>query len=73
MYHFMGYNKDRDIYNELATCDDKVITYMTIEVYRNALRKDELKDETGEPYDWIEVWDDEDDNSANDIMIERQI
>lgn len=69
MYHFMGYNKDRDIYNELAICSDKLITFSTIEVYRDMLRKDELRDETGESYDWIEVWNDEDDNGADDIII----
>ena len=32
---------------------------------------DELKDETGEPYDWIEVWNDKDDNGMDDLIITR--
>ena len=71
MYHFMGYNKDRDIYNELVVFDDVKMADAHIETYRAMLYKDELKDETGEPYDWIEVWNDEDDNGVDDLIIAR--
>lgn len=71
MYHFMGYNKDRDIYDELATFNDVRIADAYIESYRKWLCRDELRDETGEPYDWIEVWNDEDDNGVNDFIITR--
>ena len=33
------------------------------------LKNEELKDEAGEPYDWLEVWDDKDDHGINDIII----
>lgn len=71
MYHFMGYNKDRDIYDELVTFDDIQTAEVHIEDYRIMLRKDELKDATGEPYDWIEMWNSEDDNGVNDLIITR--
>lgn len=71
MYHFMGYNKDRDIYNELTAFNDVRTMDAHIGTYQSMLRKDELKDETGEPYDWFEVWDDEDDNGVNDLIIAR--
>lgn len=71
MYYFMGYNKDRDIYDCLATFDDMQTAEAHIEDYKTMLCKDELKDEFGEPYDWIEVWDSEDDNGVNDLIIAR--
>ena len=67
----MGYNKDRDIYNELAVFDDIKREDTHIETYRAMLCKDELKDETGEPYDWIEIWNSEDDNGVEDLIITR--
>ena len=71
MYHFMGYNKDRDVYNELAVFDDVRMADAHVETYQSMLRKDELRDETGEPYDWVEVWNDEDDNGVDDLTITR--
>ena len=71
MYHFMGYNKDRDIYNELVVFKDVKTANAQIETYKNMLCKDELKDETGEPYDWIEMWNSEDDNGVEDLIITR--
>lgn len=71
MYHLMGYNKDRDVYNELIVFDDVCMTNKYVKVCKTMLLKDELKDETGEPYDWIEIWNDEDDNGVDDIIIAR--
>lgn len=71
MYHFMGYNKDRDIYNELTAFDNVEMVKVYIGTYQIMLYNDELKDEIGEPYDWIEVWNDKDDNGANDLIITR--
>ena len=51
MYHFMGYNKDRDIYNELTAFDDMKMADAHIGTYQTMLCNDELKDEVGEPYD----------------------
>lgn len=71
MYHFMGYNKDRDIYNELTAFDDMKMADAHIGTYQTMLCNDELKDEVGEPYDWVEVWNDEDDNGVDDLIITR--
>lgn len=71
MYHFMAYNKDRDVYDELTAFDDMQTANAHIETYKAMLCKDELKDETGEPYDWIEIWNCEDDNGVNDLIITR--
>lgn len=71
MYHFIGYNKDRDVYNELAVFDDVKMADAHIGTYKTMLHNDELKDETGEPYDWIKVWNDEDDNGVDDLIITR--
>ena len=69
MLHVMAYNKDRDIYNELAFANNYEQIKPNIPAWREMLKNEELKDETGEPYDWLEVWDDEDDNGVNDIII----
>ena len=69
MLHVMAYNKDRDIYNELATADNYKQIEPKIPAWQAQLKDDALRDETGEPYDWLEVWDDEDVNGMNDIVI----
>ena len=68
MLHVMAYNKDRDIYNELATAKNYDQIEPKIPAWQAQLKDDALRDETGEPYDWLEVWD-EDDNGVNDIVI----
>ena len=69
MLHIMAYNKDRDIYNELALADNLEQIKPNIPAWQEMLKNDNLRDETGEPYDWLEVWDDEDGNGVNDIII----
>ena len=69
MLHVMAYNKDRDVYNEFAFADNYEQIEPNISAWQEMLKNEELKDETGEPYDWIEVWDDEDDHGTNDIII----
>ena len=69
MLHVMAYNKDRDVYNELELADNYEQIEPNITAWREMLKNEELKDETGEPYDWIEDWDDEDDHGTNDIVI----
>lgn len=69
MLHVMAYIKDRDVYNELALADNYEQIEPNILAWREMLKNEELKDETREPYDWLEVWDDEDDHGTNDIII----
>ena len=69
MLHVMAYNKDRDVYNELALADNYEQIKPNIPAWQEMLKNEKLKDEAGEPYDWLEVWDDEDDNGINDIII----
>ena len=57
MLHIMAYNKDRDSYNELALADNYEQIEPNISAWREMLKNEELKDEAGEPYDWLEVWD----------------
>ena len=28
-----------------------------------------MRDTDGEPYDWLEIWDDEDDNGQEDVIV----
>lgn len=70
-YYFMGYNKDRDIYDCLATVDTMQTVKSLSEHYKTMLCKDELKDEFNEPYDWIELWNSEDDSGVTDLIITR--
>lgn len=69
MFCFMGYNKDEDRYDELLKADSVQKVEKRIPAFQKALIADELCDRRGEPYDWVEVWDEEDDNGINDIYI----
>ena len=69
MYYFLGYNKDADRYDELVTVKSHVQLERRAQALQRALACDELRDADNEPYDWIELWDDEDDNGVNDIII----
>ena len=69
MLHIMAYNKDRDVYNELALANNYKQIELNIPAWREMLKNEELKDEAGEPYDWLEVWNDKDDHGINDIII----
>ena len=55
MLHIMAYNKDRDVYNELALANNYKQIEPNIPAWREMLKNEELKDEAGEPYDWLEV------------------
>ena len=65
----MAYNKDRDVYNTLALADNYEQIKPNIPAWQEKLKNEELKDKAGEPYDWLEVWNGEDDNETNDIII----
>ena len=69
MLHIMAYNKDRDVYNELALANSYKQIEPSIPAWQAMLKDEDLLDETGEPYDWLEVWDDRDDDGVNDITI----
>ena len=67
-YSLLAYNKDKDIYDGIKESDSKeeLDTLAGELVFK--LHNDELKDESGEPYNWLELWDEEDDNGINDII-----
>lgn len=69
MLHIVAYNKDRDVYNELALANSYKQIEPCILAWQAMLTDEALLDETGEPYGWLEVWDDRDDDRANDITI----
>ena len=69
MLHVMAYNKDQDVYDEVALVNSYKEIKPNIPAWREMLKNEKLKDEAGEPYDWLEVWDDEDDDGINDIII----
>ena len=67
-YGLLAYNKDKDIYDGIMESDDKEELKTLAGELVFKLHNDELKDESGEPYDWLELWDEEDDNGINDII-----
>lgn len=69
MFYLMGYNKDDDTYGQLATRTSKQAMLEEANHLLPKLLSDSLRDKSGEPYDWLEVWDEEDDNGAGDIVI----
>ena len=69
MYILMGYNKDRDTYEELFIFHKLSVAELMFERLIELLKNDILKDETDETFDWLEVWNNEDDNRLEDIII----
>lgn len=69
MLHIMAYNKDRDVYNEVGLVNSYKQIEPSIPAWQAMLKDEDLLDEIGEPYDWLELWEDEDDNGVNDIVI----
>ena len=67
-YGLLAYNKDKDIYDGIMESDSKEELETLAGKLVFKLHNDELKDESGEPYDWLELWDEEDDNGINDII-----
>ena len=68
MYCLMAYNNDRDIYNEICSGTYSEVREVSDSLL-DQLRSGKLCDETGESYDWMEIWNDEDDNGYNDEII----
>ena len=69
MYNLMGYNKDRDTYEELSIFHKLSVAELMFERLIELLKNGILKDDVGESFGWLEVWNDEDDNGLEDIVI----
>lgn len=67
-YGLLAYNKDKDIYDSIKESDSKEELDTLANNLLDKLKKGELKDKAGEFYDWLELWDEEDDNGINDII-----
>lgn len=59
MVHFMGYDKDNDVYDELNKGDKQQMESLAKRVAEKH-KVTELRSSCGDPYDWFELWDDED-------------
>ena len=68
MFHLMAYNKDQDRYDEWQSGMLQEVQAEAL-FCRDLLRSDDLRDASGEPYDWLEIWDDEDDNGQEDVIV----
>ena len=68
MFHLMAYNKDQDRYDERVSGTFQTVKAEAI-LCQSLLRSDALRDTDGEPYDWLEIWDDEDDNGQEDVIV----
>ena len=68
MFHLMAYSKDQDRYDERASGTFQTVKAEAI-LCQSLLRGDALRDTDGEPYDWLEIWDDEDDNGQEDVIV----
>lgn len=67
-YTLMIYGKDRDIYDKIYSSDDKNELIAIANLLVEFVRCGKIVDDKGEPYDWLEIWDEEDDNGINDII-----
>ena len=68
MFHLMAYNKDQDRYDERVPGTFQTVKAEAI-LCQSLLRSDDLRDTDGEPYDWLEIWDDGDDNGQEDVIV----
>ena len=66
-YTLMIYGKDRDIYDQITESNDKDELIAIANLLVEFVRCGRIVDDQKEPYDWLEIWDEEDDNRANDI------
>ena len=70
MIHLMGYDKDNDVYDELNKGDKiqmESLANRRVERHKTT----ELRSSCGEPYDWFELWDDEDEDYIKYITSEN--
>ena len=61
MVHFMEYDKDNDVYDELNKGDKQQMESLAKRVAEKH-KVTELRSSCGDPYDWFELWDDEDED-----------
>lgn len=69
MIHLMGYDKDNDVYNELNKGDKTSMESLAKRVMEKH-KVTELISSCGDPYDWFELWDDEDEDYVKYITSE---
>lgn len=58
-YSLLAYNKDRDIYEGIIDSDNKAEIEEIAKRLVYKIHDNLLVDETGEPFDWLELWDEE--------------
>lgn len=68
MFHLMAYNKDQDRYDEWHAGTLQAVQAEAL-FCRDLLKVDELRDVSGDVYDWLEIWDDEDDDGKEDVIV----
>ena len=68
MFHLMAYNKDQDRYDEWQAGTLQAVQAEAL-FCRDLLKVDELRDVSGDVYDWLEIWDDEDDDGKEDVIV----
>lgn len=70
MIHLMGYDKDHDVYDELNKGDKPSMESLAKKVAKMH-KITELRSSCGDPYDWFELWDDEDEDYITYITSEN--
>ena len=69
MFHLMAYNKDQDRYDEWQAGTLQVVQAEAL-FCRDLLKVDELRDVSGDVYDWLEIWGDD---GTRDIITTEHI
>lgn len=59
MYTLVGYNKDRNTFSDLCNFNSINEIQKISSFCKKMLENDSLRDETGEAFDWLEVWKDD--------------
>ena len=57
-YKVTAYNKDGDYYDTLYSDTSFSECFKRAEIYAELCEKDKLRARSGEPYDWVEIFDD---------------
>lgn len=68
MFHLMAYNRDQDRYDEWQSGMLQEIQAEAL-FCQNLLRINELRDRNDDAYNWLEIWDDEDDCGQEDVIV----
>lgn len=69
MSHLMAYNKDQDRYDEWQSGMLQEVQAEAL-FCRDLLRSDDLRDASGDLYDWMEIWGDD---GTRDIITTEHI